>query len=294
MTDTNTYDIQLFENTEFKNLTVLVLGEDDNGVYFIAKEVAEILGYVDYKQAIRKHVDNEDKVVIPKTEISKGVDSTTFENIPNRGLTCINESGLYSLILSSKLPTAKSFKRWVTSEVLPSIRKHGAYMTKETALELLNDPEQRDKMLSYFAQGILDRDKIIEEKNKTIDGLTTSNNELTIANTALAERATTWDNRKIINALVRSYAVNRCSGDISSAWNYFYKQINYALGINVWKRKSPTAKSRLDVLSEGEMLSAVKVVAALCEYADLNVGKIIGETNAKLIESLHDTSVAYN
>lgn len=292
MTDANTYDIQLFENTEFKNLTVLVLGEDDNGVYFIAKEVAEILGYVDYKQAIRKHVDNEDKVVIPKTEISKGVDSTTFENIPNRGLTCINESGLYSLILSSKLPTAKSFKRWVTSEVLPSIRKHGAYMTKETALELLNDPEQRDKMLSYFAQGILDRDKIIEEKNKTIDGLTTSNNELTIANTALAEKATTWDNREIINALVRSYAVNRCGGDVSSAWNYFYKQINYALNINIWKRKSPTAKSRLDVLSEGEMLSAVKVVAALCEYADLNVGKIIGETNAKLIESLHDTSVA--
>lgn len=146
----------------------------------------------------------------------------TFE-IPTRGLTCINESGLYSLILSSKLPSAKKFKHWVTSEVLPSIRKHGAYMTKETALELLNDPEQRDKMLSYFAQGILDRDKIIEEKNKTIDGLTISNNELTIANTALAEKATTWDNRKIINALVRSYAVNRCGGDVSSAWNYFYK-----------------------------------------------------------------------
>lgn len=70
------------------------------------------------------------------------------------------------------------------------------------------------------------------------------------------------------------------------------KQINYALNINIWKRKSPTAKSRLDTLGEGEMLSAVKVVTALCECADLNVGKIIGETNAKLIESLHDTSVA--
>lgn len=291
MTSTNTYAIQLFENTEFKNLTVLVLGEDDNGIYFIAKEVAEILGYSNTKKAIQVHVDAEDKIVVTRTMIPKDPKMGTFE-IPTRGLTCINESGLYSLILSSKLPSAKKFKHWVTSEVLPSIRKHGAYMTKETALELLNDPEQRDKMLSYFAQGILDRDKIIEEKNKTIDGLTTSNNELTIANTALAERATTWDNRKIINALVRSYAVNRCSGDISSAWNYFYKQINYALGINVWKRKSPTAKSRLDVLSEGEMLSAVKVVAALCKHADLNVGKIIGETNAKLIESLHDTSVA--
>lgn len=280
MTDANTYDIQLFENTEFKNLTVLVLGEDDNGIYFIAKEVAEILGYVDYKQAIRKHVDNEDKVVIPKTEISKGVDSTTFENIPNRGLTCINESGLYSLILSSKLPTAKSFKRWVTSEVLPSIRKTGGYVNND------------DLFIKTYLPNADEATKIMfKTQLATIKNLNDKVGELMLANTALAEKATTWDNRKIINALVRSYAVNRCGGDISSAWNYFYKQINYALGINVWKRKSPTAKSRLDVLKEGEMLSAVKVVAALCEYADLNVGKIIGETNAKLIESLHDTSV---
>lgn len=64
MTDANTYDIQLFENTEFKNLTVLVLGEDDNGVYFIAKEVAEILGYSNTKKAIQVHVDAEDKSLL--------------------------------------------------------------------------------------------------------------------------------------------------------------------------------------------------------------------------------------
>ena len=284
MTETNTYDVQLFENTEFNHLTVLVFEENNNEVYFIAKEVAEILGYVDYKQAIRKHIDADDKMVVSKAEISKGVDLTTLENIPNRGLTCINESGLYSLILSSKLPSAKKFKRWVTCEVLPSIRKHGAYMTQETALELLNDPEQRDKMLSYFAQGILDRDKIIEEKNKMIDGLTTSNNELALTNAALAEKVTTWDDRRILNALVRSYANNRCNGEMQVAWNYFYKQINYALGINIWNRKSPTAKSRLDLLTEDELKSAVSVVAALCEHADLNVGKIIGETNAKNIK----------
>ena len=280
MTDANTYAIQLFENTEFKNLTVLVLGEDDNGIYFIAKEVAEILGYSNTKKAIQVHVDAEDKIVVTRTMIPKDPKMGTFE-IPTRGLTCINESGLYSLILSSKLPSAKKFKHWVTSEVLPSIRKTGGYVNND------------DLFIETYLPNADEATKIMfKTQLATIKNLNDKVGELMLANTALAEKATTWDNRKIINALVRSYAVNRCGGDVSSAWNYFYKQINYALNINIWKRKSPTAKSRLDVLSEGEMLSAVKVVAALCEYADLNVGKIIGETNAKLIESLHDTSVA--
>ena len=276
MTETNTYDVQLFENTEFGELTVLTFEDSEDIVWFIGNEVATLLGYTNPQKAIRDHVDTEDRNTrtIRSGNGSKG----------NPNKVIINESGLYSLILSSKLPSAKKFKRWVTSEVLPSIRKHGAYMTQETALELLNDPEQRDKMLSYFAQGILDRDKIIEEKNKMIDGLTTSNNELALTNAALAEKVTTWDDRRILNALVRSYANNRCNGEMHVAWNYFYKQINYALGINIWNRKSPTAKSRLDLLTEDELKSAVSVVAALCEHAYLNVGKIIGETNAKKIK----------
>lgn len=275
MTETNTYDVQLFENTEFGELTVLTFEDGEDIVWFIGKEVTTLLGYSNTRDALKKHVDDEDKNTV-------AIRDGNQKGNPNKVI--INESGLYSLILSSKLPSAKKFKRWVTSEVLPSIRKHGAYLTQETALELLNDPEQRDKMLSYFAQGILDRDKIIEEKNKMIDGLTTSNNELALTNAALAEKVTTWDDRRILNALVRSYANNRCSGEMQVAWNYFYKQINYALGINIWNRKSPTAKSRLDLLTEDELKSAVSVVAALCEHADLNVGKIIGETNAKNIK----------
>lgn len=275
MTETNTYDIQLFENTEFGELTVLTFEDTGDTVWFVGNEVAKLLGYTKPNKAILNHVDDEDKNTVP---IRYG----NQKGNPNKVI--INESGLYSLVLSSKLPSAKKFKRWVTSEVLPSIRKHGAYLTQETALELLNDPEQRDKMLSYFAQGILDRDKIIEEKNKMIDGLTTSNNELALTNAALAEKVTTWEDRRILNALVRSYANNRCNGEMQVAWNYFYKQINYALGINIWNRKSPTAKSRLDLLTEDELKSAVSVVAALCEHANLNVGKIIGETNAKNIK----------
>lgn len=98
--------------------------------WFVGKDVAEVLGYSQTAQAIRKHVDEEDKGV--------------FEmNTPGgkQQMTIINESGLYSLVLSSKLPTAKKFKHWVTSEVLPAIRKHGAYMTDQKIEEILSDPD---------------------------------------------------------------------------------------------------------------------------------------------------------
>lgn len=120
-------EIKIFDNPEFgKVRTMEINGEP----YFVGKDVAEILEYNNTKDAIATHVDADDRTVIQRSE------NTTLE-IPNRGLTVINESGLYSLILSSKLPKAKEFKRWVTSEVLPSIRKHGAYAVDE----LLSDPE---------------------------------------------------------------------------------------------------------------------------------------------------------
>ncbi len=110
----------LFENEEFGQIRSI---EIDGLPYFVGKDVAEILGYSNPRDALATHVDLEDKKVIQRSE------NTTLE-IPNRGLTIINESGLYSLILSSKLPTVKAFKRWVTSEVLPSIRKTGNYIQK--------------------------------------------------------------------------------------------------------------------------------------------------------------------
>ena len=117
-------EIKVFDNPEFgKVRTMEINGEP----YFVGKDVAEILGYTKARNAIASHVDSEDKKDAP---IQGDLGGT-------QEMTVINESGLYSLILSSKLPKAKEFKRWVTSEVLPSIRKHGAYAVDE----LLNDPE---------------------------------------------------------------------------------------------------------------------------------------------------------
>ena len=106
-------NLEIFTNPEFGNIRII---EKNGEPWFIGKDVAEALGYEASRNAITKHVDDEDKLT---HQISASGQ--------NRNMTVINESGLYSLILSSKLPNAKKFKRWVTSEVLPAIRKHGNY-----------------------------------------------------------------------------------------------------------------------------------------------------------------------
>ena len=102
----------------------------DGEPWFVGKDVAEILGYSDTAQAVRKRIDDEDIGVVEMTTPGG-----------KQNMVVINESGLYSLILSSKLPTAKEFKRWVTSEVLPTIRKHGAYMDTDIIEKSLADPD---------------------------------------------------------------------------------------------------------------------------------------------------------
>ena len=140
-------ELKVFQNSEFGTLRGV---EIDGESWLVGKDVAERLGYANTKDALSAHVDEDDKRILQKSEIA------TFENhipksalavdfvwadIPNRGLTIINESGLYSLVLSSKLPNAKKFKRWVTSEVLPAIRKHGGYLTAEKVEEALLNPD---------------------------------------------------------------------------------------------------------------------------------------------------------
>lgn len=124
----NENKLEVFTNSEFGTVRTLTI---DNEPYFVGKDVATILGYAKTRNAIATHVDDEDKKDAP---IQGDLGGTQL-------MTLINESGLYSLILSSKLPNAKKFKRWVTAEVLPSIRKHGAYMTPDTLEKALYNPD---------------------------------------------------------------------------------------------------------------------------------------------------------
>ena len=108
-------ELQIFNNSDFGNIRVV---ENSGEPWFVGKDVAEVLGYTNPSKALADHVDADDKL-----------NNETLLSLGQRGGWLINESGLYSLILSSKLPTAKKFKRWVTSEVLPAIRKTGSYKT---------------------------------------------------------------------------------------------------------------------------------------------------------------------
>ena len=113
---TSASSVQIFNNPEFGDVRVVM---QDGEPWFVGKDVAKALGYVNHRDAIKRHVDKEDKYDGVAIHDSIGREQKTV---------CINESGLYSLILSSKLPSAKKFKRWVTSEVLPTIRKTGGYV----------------------------------------------------------------------------------------------------------------------------------------------------------------------
>lgn len=143
-------EIKIFEHPEFGSVrTVEVNGEP----YFVGKDVAEILRYAKPENAISNHVDDEDKT----TTLIQG----TGSNYKSKAVI-INESGLYSLIFSSKLPKAKEFKHWVTSEVLPSIRKHGAYMTDEALHRAITEPDFLIKLATELKEE--------KEKRKALEG----------------------------------------------------------------------------------------------------------------------------
>lgn len=164
--------IKTFVNEEFGTVRTLM---KDGQPWFVGKDIAHILGYADLNKAIAMHVDDEDKKLNDKTSSSFG----------QRGATLINESGFYSLVLASRMPNAKKFKRWVTSEVLPTIRRTGGYVGNEEmfvesylpfaddavknlfrlnlmTIRQLNEKIRRDEPLVQFANQVADTENVID------------------------------------------------------------------------------------------------------------------------------------
>ena len=208
------------EVTVFKNLVHPEFGElrtvEINGEpWFVGKDVATALGYSDTFGALKKHVDAVDK---------QNCQNDSFDT--PRGMTIINESGLYSLILSSKLPSAKEFKHWVTAEVLPSIRKNGAYIRNQ---ENMTPAE-------IVARGLIAAQKIIEEREKEIVQL---NNRCGRLTQTIAEK------QDVINAISRNVpaptkrmmlnrVMRRRSPELSqSRWSYLYARFEEIYHKNV-------------------------------------------------------------
>ena len=175
-------ELEIFKNEEFGEIRTVVI---ENEPWFVGKDVAEILGYVDTNKAISMHIDEDDKL-----------NDKTASSLGQRGGWFINESGLYSLILSSKLPTAKKFKHWVTSEVLPTIRKHGAYMTDEKAFDVLHNAGGLADLLQQAAEQLKQKDVQIERmKPKALfaDAVASSKNSVLIGELAKIIKAKGYD-----------------------------------------------------------------------------------------------------
>ena len=145
--------MEIFKNPEFGTIRAV---EIDGEPWLVGKDVALALGYKNPQEAIRNHVDAEDKGV------SELLTPGGMQNLP-----IINESGLYSLVLSSKLPQAKEFKRWVTSEVLPAIRKYGAYMNEQTLERALTSPDFLIQLATQLKEEQEKRRKL-ESENETM------------------------------------------------------------------------------------------------------------------------------
>lgn len=163
-------NLKIFESKEFGSVRVI---DGEGGPWFVGKDVAVILGYSNPRDALVKHVDPEDKNTVANRDGIRG----------NPNMTVINESGVYSLILSSKLPQAKMFKRWITTEVLPAIRRTGGYVH---GMEELSDTE-------IVARALQISQKIIDDRNRRIGELEVQNSALVVSNQVMRPKADYFD-----------------------------------------------------------------------------------------------------
>ena len=196
-------ELQVFNNDEFGSIRTVTI---ENEPWFVGKDVAEVLGYTNPSKALADHVDTEDKL-----------NNETLLSLGQRGGWLINESGLYALILSSKLPSAKKFKRWVTSEVLPSIRKTGSYGKPMSELEILQcsinqliEQERKIKALETQQGEQVKRLDIIDSRLEVLNGVH-------IEGTG----------RDRLNAMIRAYVVKK-GISYADGWKNFKKAYNHA------------------------------------------------------------------
>lgn len=248
----------VFSNEQFGSIRTIVKNGEP---WFVGIDVCTALEIGNNRMAMER-LDEDEKTEVSLTDVShNGVNQS-------RRFIVINEPGLYTLVLGSRKPEARQFKRWITHDVIPNIRKHGAYMTNETIEKALLNPDTIIKIATALK----------EERQR--------NQELTDTNAALTMEANTWDDKGIINALIRQYGSNRCEGNFVKAWNTYYKKLNYTYGISLRNRKNEKAKSLLDVLKPEEIKPALKTAVALCEDANLNTGETIGKTNLARIRGM--------
>lgn len=230
--------IQVFKNEKFGDMRTTILNSEP---WFVGKDVANALGYSNPNEAISDHVEMEDKLN------SKTLSSCELD-LGQRGGWLINESGLYSLIMSSKLPEAKTFKRWITSDVLPTIRKHGAYMTPEALERSMNDPDFYIGLLTALKNeraAKVAAENLAQERQDTIDGLC---NKIPLA-----------ELRQRVVQIVRKGCTN--SQEVKNRWNVLYSEFDKKHHVNTNARANHANQNRIEVIVAMDKIGALYELA---------------------------------
>lgn len=272
-------ELQIFQNEEFGTIRTVTI---DNEPWFVGKDVAGILGYANRNEAIQDHVDEDDKLN------SKTLSSQDLE-LGQRGGWLINESGLYSLVLGSKFESAKRFKRWVTSEVLPAIRKKGGYVNDtETFVDayFAGIPEEmkaiirvsldtikiKDGIIEAQKQTISEKDRVIEYKEDVICGL--------VDDIDLATK------RQRIKQIIQYHA--GCKSELMQKWNLLYNEFEAKYHVNLSVRFEnnkdafkPRLRNKVDLIDR-QMNMIPQLYEICCKLFESDVQKLRAEWDSAI------------
>ncbi|HIE4786654.1 TPA: BRO-N domain-containing protein [Clostridioides difficile] len=249
----NEMKVEVFKNEQFGEIRVLEKGGEP---WFVGKDVAEMLGYSNSRDALKKHIDEEDKGVA-KCDTLRG----------RQILTIINESGLYSLILSSKLAEAKKFKRWVTNEVLPTIRRHGAYLTDNKIEEILSNPDTIIKLATELKEK--------REKIKQLESEVVHKEDVIIG---LVEDISLAEKRQRINQIIKYKAEPK---NFSKRWNLLYDEFEKKYHLDLKRRINncdikPKIKNKIDYIDR-EMNMIPQLYEIACKLFENDVEELKNE-----------------
>lgn len=255
--------IEIFKNPEFGEVRTLTI---DNEPWFVGKDVAEALGYAEPRSAVSKKVDDADRGVA-EMETPSG----------KQNMTIINESGLYALIFGSKLDNAQRFKRWVTSEVLPTIRKTGGYVNND---ELFIDTylpfadEQTKLLFSTTLKTVRNQNQLIESQKKEIK------HKQEVIN-CLTDDIDIYTKRDVINRICR-----RRSGNYASRYKELYKCFKETFHIDLEKRcdgynlKQPKKKDKLTVIKYAEQFNHIDDLYTCCvKLYEAEIDEVLDQIN---------------
>lgn len=272
-------ELQIFQNEEFGTIRTVTI---DNEPWFVGKDVAGILGYANQNEAIQDHVDEDDKLN------SKTLSSQDL-GLGQRGGWLINESGLYSLVLGSKLESARRFKRWVTSEVLPAIRKTGGYVNDtETFVDayFAGIPEEmkaiirvsldtikiKDGIIEAQKQTIAEKDRVIEHKEDVICGL--------VDDIDLATK------RQRIKQIIQYHAGSKA--ELMQKWNLLYNEFEAKYHVNLSVRFEnnkdafkPKLRNKVDLIDR-QMNMIPQLYEICCKLFESDVQKLRAEWDSTI------------